>query len=223
MKRLWQWLRSETGELHIRLQLAQLAMSPLPPHVGNRLRVYLLRMSGFQIGQGTVMWGAPTITGSGDLYTRLTIGKDCWFNLGCFLNLGANICIGDRVSLGHQVMILTDSHVIGSPRRRAGELTAQPVSIGDGAWLGARCTLLPGVTIGEGAVVAAGAVVTKAVAPHTLVGGAPARLLRNLPVDRDIDCTILTELLMSMMIKGMANEGMEVEAMMPKDVLYESA
>jgi maltose O-acetyltransferase len=183
MKRLWQWLRSESAEFHFRLQLAQLAMMPLPPHVGNRLRVYLLRMCGFQIGQGTVMWGAPTITGSGDFYTRLTIGRDCWFNLGCFLNLGANIAIGDRVSLGHQVMILTDSHRIGNYERRAGELTALPVFVGDGAWLGARCMVLPGVTIGEGAVIAAGAVVTKNVAPHTLVGGAPARLLRDLPVD----------------------------------------
>lgn len=186
MKRLWQWLRSETAEFHFRLQLAQVAMTPLPPHVGNRLRVYLLRMSGFQIGQGTVMWGAPTITGSGDLYTRLTIGKDCWFNLGCFFNLGANIYIGDRVSVGHQVMILTDSHRISTQERRSGELTALPVSIGDGAWLGARCLLLPGVTIGEGAVIAAGAVVTKNVAPHTLVGGAPARLLRDLPVDSEV-------------------------------------
>lgn len=221
MKRLWRWLRSETAEFHLRLQLAQLAMAPLPPHVGNRLRVYLLRMSGFQIGQGTVMWGTPTMTGSGDLYTRLTIGKDCWFNLGCFFNLGANICIGDRVSVGHQVMILTDSHRIGSQERRAGELIARPVHIGDGVWLGARCVLLPGVTIGEGAVVAAGAVVTKAVAPHTLVGGAPARLLRDLPVDSGTQDTSLMTVQLSMQ-KAMAIETMMVREMAIKDVFCES-
>lgn len=180
MKTVWQAIQSEIAQYHLRLQLAQLAMWPLPPHVGNRLRVYLLRLAGFQIGRGTVMWGAPIMTGSGDLYARLQVGRDCWFNVGCLLNLGATIRIGDRVALGHQVMILTDSHAIGDQERRAGPLVAQPVEIGDGAWIGARALLLPGVTIGAGAVVAAGAVVTKDVAPHTVVGGTPARVIREL-------------------------------------------
>ncbi len=183
MKRVWHLLHSETSELQIRLQLARLAMWPLPIYVGNRLRVALLRMAGFQIGRGTVMWGAPTITGSGDLYQRLHIGRDCWFNVGCFLNLGATITIGDRVALGHQVMVMTESHAIGDRNRRAGPLTALPVQIGDGAWIGARATILPGVAIGAGAVVAAGAVVTKSVAPHLLVGGVPARPIRELAED----------------------------------------
>lgn len=183
MKRVWQLFRSETDQFHLRLQLAHLGMWPLPPHVGTRLRVALLRMAGFQIGHGTVIWGTPMITGSGDLYKRLRIGCDCWFNGGCFFNLGAPITIGDRVAFGHQVMVLTDSHAIGDQRRRAGPLEALPIQIGNGAWVGARATILPGVTIGEGAVVAAGAVVTKAVAPHLLVGGVPARPIRELTED----------------------------------------
>lgn len=189
MKQVWQALHDETAEFHLRLQLAQMAMALLPPHVGNRLRVYLLRLIGFQIGRGTVMWGAPTITGGGDLYARLSIGEACWFNVGCFLNLGADIVIGHQVAVGHQVMFLTDTHAIGSPLRRAGELTARPIQIEDGAWLGARATILPGVTVGTGAVVAAGAVVTKSVPPHGLVGGVPARLLRELPHDTLDDYT----------------------------------
>jgi maltose O-acetyltransferase len=191
VKQLWQALRSETSAFHLRLQLAQMAMWPLPPYIGNRLRVHLLRMAGFQIGQGTVMWGTPTITGSGDLYSRLRVGSSCWFNVGCFLNVGADISIGDRAALGHHVMILTETHAIGDPTRRAGALAAFPVHIGNGAWLGARCTVLPGVTIGEGAVVAAGAVVTKAVAPNLLVGGIPARPLRELPVDSEARYDVL--------------------------------
>lgn len=189
MKQVWQLLHSETAELHLRLQLAQLAMWPLPPHVGNRLRVSLLRLIGFQIGRGTVMWGAPIITGSGNLYTRLTVGEACWFNVGCFLNLGAPIFIGNRVAIGHQVMILTDTHAIGTPDRRAGVVEAQPVAIEDGVWLGARCTLLPGVTIGAGAVVAAGAMVTKSVAPNVIVGGVPARPLRELAVASELEAS----------------------------------
>ncbi|MBX3013824.1 MAG: acyltransferase [Caldilineaceae bacterium] len=180
MKHLWHVLREEVAEYHLRLQLAQLLMAPLPPHVGNRLRAALLRLIGFRIGRGTVFWGTPTITGSGALYSRLTIGEACWINGGCFLNLGASITIGNHVAIGHQVMLLTDTHAIGDATRRAGPLYAQPIQIHDGAWIGARSTLLPGVTIGEGAVVAAGALVTKAVPSHALVAGVPARLLRAL-------------------------------------------
>ena len=183
MSRVWHSLYTEIAEFHLRLQLAQLLIGLLPPHVGNRLRVYLLRWIGFRIGRGTVMWGKPRITGSGNLYPRLHIGEYCWINLDLFLNLGAAVHIGDGVSIGQQVMILTETHTIGNRTRRAGTLNAMPISIGNGVWLGARCTILPGVTIGEGAIVAAGAVVTKSVPPHVVVGGTPARVLRHLPVE----------------------------------------
>jgi acetyltransferase-like isoleucine patch superfamily enzyme len=78
------------------------------------------------------------------------------------------------------VLLLTGGHVIGPPGRRAAELTCEPIVVGTGAWLGARVTVLPGVTIGDGAVVAAGAVVTRDVAPHTVVAGVPARHLNDL-------------------------------------------
>ncbi len=197
MKRGWHLLYTEIAEFHLRLQLAQIAMWFLPRHVGNRLRIYLFRLCGFRIGRGTVMWGAPTITGGGNLYRRLTIGEACWINTDCFLNLGADINIGNCVSIGHQVMILTDTHTIGDSSRRAGKLSAAPVVIGDGVWLGARCTVLPGVTIGEGAVVAAGAVVTKSVAPNVLVGGTPARLLRQLPTAEAARTNLLADLQIS--------------------------
>ena len=61
------------------------------------------------------------------------------------------------------------------------------MSIGKGVWLGARCTILPGVTVGDGAVVAAGAVVVRDVAPHTVVGGVPARFLRELDPGTDAE------------------------------------
>ena len=179
----------ELDGLHLRLLIANLLIHRLPPHVGNRLRIYLLRMAGVTIGHGTVFWGAPTLIGSGRFDQRLQIGDECWINIGCLLELGQPITIGNRVSLGQGVMILTTSHRMGPPLRRAGEVEQQPVVIEDGAWLGARSTILPGVTVGPGAVVAAGAVVTKSVAPNLLVGGVPARPIRQLPTDvweRDI-------------------------------------
>jgi maltose O-acetyltransferase len=139
-------------------------------------------MLGFQIGKGTVMWGTPTMTGN-HLTHRLKVGQFCWFNIGCILDLGASIQIGNNVAIGHQVMFMTGSHELGTAERRAGLHNVQPITIGDGAWIGARAVIMPGITIGAGAIVGAGAVVTKDVLPNTLVGGIPARLLRGLEND----------------------------------------
>ena len=197
MRKVWQLLREETEWLHVRLTLAQFVMSIFPPYVCSRLRVVFLRLAGFRIGHGTVMWGTPTIVGLGNIRKRLTIGQTCVFNVGCHLELGAELVIGDRVSFGQQVMVLTNAHEIGDGRiRRAGMLDARPVRIEDGAWLSTRCTILPGVTIGRGAIVAAGAVVTKSVAPHTMVGGIPAQVIRKLPAeDGQLDAELVSAIL----------------------------
>ncbi|MEP7190805.1 MAG: DapH/DapD/GlmU-related protein, partial [Roseiflexaceae bacterium] len=81
---------------------------------------------------------------------------------------------------GHHVVVLTGSHEVGPPSQRAAALYTKTVTIGDGAWLGARCTILPGVTIGAGAIVAAGAVVNRDVPPNTLVAGIPAHVVKSL-------------------------------------------
>jgi maltose O-acetyltransferase len=172
-------LREELDGLHPRLLLAHLLLAPLPLHVGTRLRVRVFRLAGFRIGRGTVMWGAPTITGRHDLYSRLVVGEDCWFNAGCFIDLGATVTIGNRVAFGQQVLLMTSTHALTGPERRSGPLVAQPITIEDAAWVGARATILPGVTVGEGAVVAAGAMVTKDVPAHTVVAGVPATVIRR--------------------------------------------
>jgi acetyltransferase-like isoleucine patch superfamily enzyme len=110
----------------------------------------------------------------------LSIGSDCFINIGCVLDLTAPITIGDRVSIGHQVLILTSTHQDAGPTRRAGPVVSEAVRVGDGAWIAARAVLLPGVDVGEGAIVCAGAVVTRSVEPHTMVGGVPARPIRQL-------------------------------------------
>jgi maltose O-acetyltransferase len=173
-------LYQESGAFHFKLVMAQLVLAPLPLYVGTRLRAMVLRLAGFRIGRGTVLWGTPTITGSGDLYKRLIIGDDCWLNAGCFFDLGAPITIGNRIAFGHQVLLMTGSHTLGGPERRCGSLFSRPITIEDGAWIGSRATILPGVTIGAGAVVAAGATVTADVPPNTLVAGTPARVKRSL-------------------------------------------
>ncbi len=172
--------REELQGFHPRLLLMQWLLAPLPLYAGSRLRAYALRMAGFTVGHGTVIWGMPTITGTGNITQRLSFGRECWINIGCVLELGATITIGDRVGLGHETMILTTTHDIGGADRRVGSPQRLPVTIGAGTWLCSRSTILPGVTIGSGAIVAAGSVVNRDVPPHTLVAGVPARAIKTL-------------------------------------------
>jgi maltose O-acetyltransferase len=178
-------LQEELYGIQPRLLLARLLLWPLPFFVGSRLRARLLRLLGFQIGRGVMMWGTPTMIGGRSLHKRLAIGAGSLFSVDCFLDLSGTITIGDGVTFGPQVMVITGAHKLGTAERRAGRLSPEAVVIGRGAWLGARVTVLPGVTIGEGAVVAAGAVVTQDVPPHTLAAGVPATSKRRLGSDCD--------------------------------------
>jgi len=125
-----------------------------------------------------------TICGKGGLYGRglWQVGLSSWIGPGCvfYTHQDAAICIGEHCDIAPQVMFVTGSHEIGPSERRAGYGIANPISIGDGVWIGARATITGGVSIGAGSIVAAGAVVTSDVAPNTLVGGVPARLIRVL-------------------------------------------
>lgn len=183
MGRLLEFVRTEFLFFHPRLQLARLIAAPLPIYSGGRIRTYILRyIGGVNVGRRTSLAQLPTISGPPGMRKKLTIGTGCFFNFGCVLDLGASITIGDEVYLGHDVILLTTSHRIGAADepRRAMQSTYAPIVIGNRAWLGARIVVQPGVTIGAGAVVAPGAVVTRDVAPDVLVGGVPARLLRQL-------------------------------------------
>jgi maltose O-acetyltransferase len=181
MRPVRQLIREEFYGFQPRLLLVRLLVAPLPEHTCSRLRTRILRWAGFRIGHGTTFAGMPAIAGSGDLRRRVSFGRHCWMNTGLRMDAGATITIQDHVVIGHEVMFVTSTHAYGGPDHRAGPLKVAPIVVEAGAWLGARCAILPGVTIGRGAVVAAGAVVNRNVPPNTLVGGVPARVLRELP------------------------------------------
>ncbi len=108
----------------------------------------------------------------------LTIGDKTFINSGVSICAQQSVTIGRNCAIGNMTLIMdTDFHTPGDHTRWP---EARPVVLEDDVWLGARVTVLKGVTIGRGAVVAAGAVVTKNVAPRTLVGGVPAKLIRCL-------------------------------------------
>lgn len=151
--------------------LSGVVASPLLPRAW-RWRV--LRRLGLAVEECAI---APRVWFGG---RDVTIGTGTFVNYGCFFDTSAPIVVGRRVNLAMDVCLVTGSHELGPPSRRAGAFVARPITIGDGAWLGARVTVLPGVTVGAGAVVAAGAVVTEDCVPGGVYGGVPARLLRLL-------------------------------------------
>ncbi|MFN8020410.1 MAG: acyltransferase [Acidimicrobiales bacterium] len=183
LARLRRVLANELGDAEPRAVVAHALTSWLPPMTGLRLRPLVLRRLGFHVGRETVVMGALQLTGGRGIQHRLRIGRGCVINHGVSIEATAAVELGDRVALGQDVRIITNAHLIGPHDRRHGDLVARPVVIEDGAWVSTRATILPGVTIGRGAVVAAGAVVRTDVAPDTLVGGVPARLLARLGAD----------------------------------------
>jgi maltose O-acetyltransferase len=104
----------------------------------------------------------------------LTIGARSRINRDCSLDARGSIRIGDDVSVSPEVFVLSASHGVDDPEFR---VETAPVVIEDNVWIGTRAMVLPGVTLGRGCVVCAGAVVTRDVAPLTIVGGVPARPL----------------------------------------------
>ena len=180
-QRLTRVTLSELSGLRPGLRLVQLVVGFMPTAAFGRLRAGLYRLGGLSIGRRTRLLGRLEIEGTGDIAPNVRVGHDCLLNSPLYLNASAPITIGNHVGIGHHVVIITDTHHIGAAAARAGERVARPVSIEDGAWIAARVTILPGVTIGRGTVVAAGAVVTRDVPPNTLVAGVPARVKRELP------------------------------------------
>lgn len=116
-----------------------------------------------------------------DFGRNIRIGKNVFINSGCCFQDQGGIELGDGCLIGHQVVIATLNHDL-DPRKRGGMVPA-PVRLGKNVWVGAHATILAGVTIGDNAVVAAGAVVTGDVPPDTVVGGVPARVIKKIGAD----------------------------------------
>jgi maltose O-acetyltransferase len=171
---------SECGDIDFRRLALGIVLAPLSDAAFPRLRVLVHQLLGIRIGRSTLIRGRLKLTGPPGCTSRLTVGSNCFFTTPLHIDLNSDVVIGNRVTIGHDVAIVTSAHQIGGPDRRCGKQAPLPIRIGDGCWIGARVLLLPGVVLGDGSIVAAGAVVSSNVEPHTTVGGVPARLIRHL-------------------------------------------
>ncbi|MEG6521929.1 sugar O-acetyltransferase [Desulfotomaculum sp. 1211_IL3151] len=113
-----------------------------------------------------------------DCGKNIHVGRNVFINSGCRFQDQGGITIGEGVLIGHNVVLATLNHDI-DPRKRS-TMHPAPIVIGNHVWIGANATVVPGVTIGDGAIVAAGAVVTKDVPPNVIVGGVPAKIIKKI-------------------------------------------
>lgn len=153
--------------LDFSLMLLHLINDNLPFH---SIRNMAFCLAGGQLDRGsTIHMGARFFAPSG-----ISIGQDTLVGYRVFLDGRAPLTIGNHVDIASEVMIYNSEHDLNAPDFSA---TTAPVNIKDYVFIGPRAIILPGVTVGRGAVVAAGAVVTKDVTDFAIVGGVPAQVI----------------------------------------------
>lgn len=150
----------------------------LPRHrFFNFIKSLFLRLQGCKIGKRVVFYPGVFINPG----RNITIGDDVDIALNTLITTGGGVEIGERTLIGYNVQIFSANHVIPDKSQRifdSGHI-CKPVKIHQDCWIGAGSIILPGVIIGEGAVVAAGSIVTKDVEAFTIVGGNPAKFIKK--------------------------------------------
>lgn len=142
-------------------------------HEPARVRELLSELSGRPVDETVTVF--PPFRA--DFGKNISFGKRIFINAGCTFQDQGGIRIGDDCLIGHNVLLATLNHDL-QPARRA-DMHPAPIVIGRNVWIGANATVLPGVTIGDNAVIGAASVVTKDVPANAVVVGAPARVVRD--------------------------------------------
>ena len=142
-------------------------------HTPEKIRELFSALIGREVDEGIGMF-PPFYTACG---SNIHVGRNVFINSCCHFQDQGGIYIDDGALIGHNVVLATLNH--GRLPENRHDLLPSPIYIGKNVWIGASAVVLPGVRIGDGAIVAAGAVVTKDVPPNTVVGGVPARQLKS--------------------------------------------
>ncbi|WP_341395490.1 sugar O-acetyltransferase [Arthrobacter sp. G119Y2] len=139
-----------------------------------RVRELLAQLTGRDIDETVTVF--PPF--SSDFGKNTTIGKRVFINAGCKFQDQGGVVIGDDCLIGHNTVLATLNHDLDPARRT--DMHPAPIVIGRNVWIGSNATVLPGVSIGENAVIAAASVVTRDVPANSVVVGSPARVVRTL-------------------------------------------
>ncbi len=143
-------------------------------HTPDEVRGLLSELFGYEVPR-TLRVFPPLYA---DFGKNITVGENVFINACCHFQDHGGVTIGDGCQIGHNVVFATLNHGL-APEERKSTYPA-PIVLGKNVWVGSNATILQGVTVGDNAVVAAGAVVTKDVAANTVVGGVPARFIKNI-------------------------------------------
>ena len=156
----WHWLVNDA------------AASPL---LDRRRRAAVLRRAGIEVGTGAIVESGCFFFGA-----DVSLGDYAVVNHRCYFDSKDQITIGPRTGLSMETMLFTSNHELGDEFKRWAAYKTAPIEIGAGVWIGTRVLVLPGVTIGDGCLVAAGAIVAKDLEPNGLYAGVPAKRIRDL-------------------------------------------
>lgn len=143
-------------------------------HTPDEVRGLLSELFGYQVPASLRVF-PPFYT---DFGKNITVGEDVFINACCHFQDHGGVTIGDGCQIDHNVVFATLNHELPPERRKI--TYPAPIVLGRNVWIGSNATILQGVTIGDNAVVAAGAVVTKDVPANTVVGGVPARFIKTI-------------------------------------------
>ena len=148
-------------------------------HTPEELREIMSKLIGKRVDSSFRMF-PPFYT---DFGKNITIGKDVFINSGCHFQDQGGIEIGDGTLIGHNVVLATINHDLNPKENRKNHYA--PIKIGAHVWIGSNAAILSGVTIGDYAVIAAGAVVTRDVPAMTIVGGVPTKVLKVVQEEKE--------------------------------------
>lgn len=141
------------------------------------LRKMIYKSMGYKIGKGSMIYH-QCFCGAGK--GRLKLGGHSYINYRSFLDLGDDIIIGNHVSVAFGCTFINSSHELGDENQRAGKGIAKKIVVEDGCWIGARTTIMPGVTIKKGCVIGSDSLVLTDTEPNGLYVGHPAKRIKDL-------------------------------------------